>query len=468
MKHTHQKILLLTFVIVFGVIGFLNRGADFAEAQPQIQLQQQQQQQQILFTQVADWDLQGWAFSSNTGWISLHCDNMGTCGDVDYRVSLNYPASDLTGKGWSSWIGWVDFDPGGTPPDNGTPGVFLDFPTGKMSGWARATSALHAQAGGWDGWIKIRGNVLDDAGLYEYGVEQNWTAPTPGQNLQIQQQQGQQLTPPPSTPPPSIPPDGGNGGNVERFRLFGEKAHAQGNGDPFEGYGWGNEVIGWLLFDATLRVPPPQVSITANGADYSIVIADFDLGGETATLDWTTTDVDLNVMCQATTPTGSGGWDAQNPDPQGGSPYTTSSLFGSPPPGTPHTFNIECTGLDGSSVSDSVSVTILEPFTCVNSPYTNVFIGDFVGEANDTESQGLLVLPGDYCFSPTDMCINNSINGTDYTLQGWIDLEEGRYIDVDGNGDPICYLVGGVDPSSNCFYGCGVVHCKRRGVFHSR
>lgn len=104
---------------------------------------------------------QGWAWSSNIGWIDLS------------KVSLESSAGNLSGYGWSSNIGWIDFSP-----------AAVDLTTGKLTGWARACSVFENGCAGalkddllrgdWDGLIKMSGQAANGV---EYGVRAN--------NLQI-------------------------------------------------------------------------------------------------------------------------------------------------------------------------------------------------------------------------------------------------------------------------------------------
>jgi len=58
-------------------------------------------------TAVAEYEMSGWAWTENYGWISLNCDNRDTCGDVQYEVVTD--GENVTGWGWSSNVGWICF-----------------------------------------------------------------------------------------------------------------------------------------------------------------------------------------------------------------------------------------------------------------------------------------------------------------------------------------------------------------------
>jgi hypothetical protein len=116
-------------------------------------------------------DLNGYAWSSNIGWISLNCLNDSNCASSDYKVTVNADRT-VTGYAWSSNIGWIKF--GGLssfPSGGGTAGSNVTltgtYPNMTFNGWARACSATaggtcasmatSSAAGGWDGWISMRG-----------------------------------------------------------------------------------------------------------------------------------------------------------------------------------------------------------------------------------------------------------------------------------------------------------------------
>jgi len=119
--------------------------------------------------------LQGFAWSGYTnskgsrvgvGWIAMN--------GVEMRHN-----GWLHGYAWSDNIGWIQFgslsgfpNGGGTQPQNAR-----ILPNGQMHGWARACAgtaggdcssmADNPDAGGWDGWISLRGNGGSASG---YGV----------------------------------------------------------------------------------------------------------------------------------------------------------------------------------------------------------------------------------------------------------------------------------------------------------
>jgi hypothetical protein len=92
--------------------------------------------------------LEGYAWSSNIGWISFEGAN--------YGVEITSGTGFLDGYAWSEHIGWIQFaDISGCP--NGTCAASVDFDTNEFSGWARAL----ANGNGWDGWISLSGFATD-------------------------------------------------------------------------------------------------------------------------------------------------------------------------------------------------------------------------------------------------------------------------------------------------------------------
>lgn len=119
--------------------------------------------------------LVGYAWSDNTGWISLSCANDNSCTDVNYGF---FVASDgtVTGYGWSDNVGWVSAqtaDITGCPVSPCTPTLTEDA----LTGWFKALAGGTAQSGGWDGWIRLSGpsygviRTGDDLSGYAWGSD---------------------------------------------------------------------------------------------------------------------------------------------------------------------------------------------------------------------------------------------------------------------------------------------------------
>ncbi|HQT82918.1 MAG TPA: PKD domain-containing protein [Candidatus Paceibacterota bacterium] len=114
--------------------------------------------------------LSGYAWSSNTGWISFS--------GPGYGVSEDSVSGALSGYAWSSNIGWISFN----ASDGSHPAPAVNFVTGKVTGWALAcaafanknacSGALDGNSGGWDGWISLSGTASDGS---SYGMVQSPT-----------------------------------------------------------------------------------------------------------------------------------------------------------------------------------------------------------------------------------------------------------------------------------------------------
>lgn len=117
-------------------------------------------------------DLRGYAWSSNIGWISLNCQNDGSCAATNnYKVTINSDRT-ITGWGWSSNIGWVKFGglsafPAGGGNVAANAQLTGTYPNLTWEGWVRACAGTlggncssmsnNGNAGSWDGWIALRG-----------------------------------------------------------------------------------------------------------------------------------------------------------------------------------------------------------------------------------------------------------------------------------------------------------------------
>jgi hypothetical protein len=113
------------------------------------------------------------------GWISGTTASQGTPAST-LSYGLSFPQSDglVFGNVWSSNVGWIDFQPGGLPPDGGTAGV--QRIGNILKGWARIRSIADASPnnnGGWNGWIKF-GGITQNNTPYDVQIKQ-FTAPIP-------------------------------------------------------------------------------------------------------------------------------------------------------------------------------------------------------------------------------------------------------------------------------------------------
>ncbi len=113
----------------------------------------------------AEHNVSGYAWSENIGWISFNNTSGG--GSANYGVNIE-PDSVFSGYAWSEHIGWISFnesDLTGCPVAPCRAWVDISCLDGQcpIYGWARALAGGTIEAGGWDGWIRLRGL---DHGLY--------------------------------------------------------------------------------------------------------------------------------------------------------------------------------------------------------------------------------------------------------------------------------------------------------------
>lgn len=117
-------------------------------------------------------ELEGYAWSSTIGWISMNCRNTTSCasdGGVDYTVTVE-PTGALTGFAWSSNIGWIKFGglssfPVAAGNAGGQARLVQSGSEYLVEGWARACAgttsgdctSMTSRTDGWDGWISLRG-----------------------------------------------------------------------------------------------------------------------------------------------------------------------------------------------------------------------------------------------------------------------------------------------------------------------
>jgi hypothetical protein len=176
-------------------------------------------------------ELDGYAWSSNIGWVSMNCKTGGVtgndiCATSNYKVNLN-SAGALTGYAWSSNIGWIRFDGlSSFPVSAGTVAasarVTGTYPNLTFEGWARACAGTTSAAGvcstmtsrtdGWDGWISLRSTTAPAHSIVMSGN----------------------------------PPEANNGS-----------------------YAWGSSVVGWIDFNQ-IRLRTATASLTGTGCQIAI------------------------------------------------------------------------------------------------------------------------------------------------------------------------------------------------------
>jgi hypothetical protein len=115
-------------------------------------------------------DFSGWIWSGNKEDITTNNIGFGW-GEVSDSYGFDIPTEDgnVTGYVWSENIGWIDFDPSGTPP--ASPSHSVKREGNQLTGWARIVGIANESAvnnsGGWEGWIKMSGTTQSSA---PYGV----------------------------------------------------------------------------------------------------------------------------------------------------------------------------------------------------------------------------------------------------------------------------------------------------------
>ena len=242
-----------------------------------------------------DGAMHGYAWSSNTGWLSFNCmEGSATGGSVcatsPYKVTATrqtlpsgHPEVVFSGDAWSPSIGWVSFN--ATESNVAAlcgPAATMDLTTNTASGWIRALNGT--TAGGWDGCVQLTGATFNPSTL------------------------------------------------------------------TLNGFAWGSINIGWMQFVGTIELLP----IGSATVDLKITPAS---GGTPSdgpimlpllshpTLSWTTTGVASCTTTGSTTTE----WNSTSLPTDGTQVVTING---------PQTYSIQCTPTDGSApVTDSVTVT---------------------------------------------------------------------------------------------------------------
>ncbi len=107
--------------------------------------------------QVADFQLSGWLWGENTGWISLSCLNTSSCGTVSYGVT-NDGHGNLGGFAWAENAGWVNFAPS-------TSSASIDPTSGGFSGYVWSENL---------GWVSLSCANTGTCGTVDYGIKTDW------------------------------------------------------------------------------------------------------------------------------------------------------------------------------------------------------------------------------------------------------------------------------------------------------
>lgn len=131
----------------------------------------------------SDIDLNGYAWSSTIGWISMNCatgsaTSSNICATSNYKVTVQQSTGNLIGYAWNSNIGWIRFNglssfPVGTGNVSSSARVRFGsvYPSLTYEGWIRACAGTNSipntcasmtnstTSGAWDGWISLRGTT---------------------------------------------------------------------------------------------------------------------------------------------------------------------------------------------------------------------------------------------------------------------------------------------------------------------
>ncbi len=162
-------------------------------------------------------DLEGWAWSSTVGWVSMSCENTDSCDAVSYGVVVNENGG-LDGFAWSEHIGWIQFGNLSDFPAAGGNARFTE--NGNMRGWVRALAGA-VEDDGWDGWISLSCENTGQCDTANYGP---------------------------------------------RATSFSQSG-------SLIGFAWGSDVVGWVDFSRVVAVPPADLIVAGTLLDF----ADFDL-----------------------------------------------------------------------------------------------------------------------------------------------------------------------------------------------
>jgi hypothetical protein len=120
--------------------------------------------------EVSDFELTGYIWAENIGWVSLSCENTSSCGDVSYGVT-NDGMGNLSGYGWAENAGWISFscENTGSCYTAVDYGVTIDPATGEFSGHAWGENI---------GWITFR-----STGAVAFGVTTSWGSDADGDGV---------------------------------------------------------------------------------------------------------------------------------------------------------------------------------------------------------------------------------------------------------------------------------------------
>jgi hypothetical protein len=192
--------LAVLMIVVFGFFSSISKNID-------------------AYAQSSQVNLSGWGWSSNIGWVDFSKSTFST----------TTTTGTLAGYAWSSNIGWISFNPAKNSDcplqaeDGGDCTPRVNLTTGKVQGWARALAGCQNDV--WSGSACIasssgnaNGIVAVTPGTYQNSGWDGWIHLS-GVNH-------------------TSPNSSGNGGVTFNTTT-----------GSFTGYAWGGDVVGWLTFD---------------------------------------------------------------------------------------------------------------------------------------------------------------------------------------------------------------------------
>ncbi|MBU6231101.1 hypothetical protein KGP36_00400 [Patescibacteria group bacterium] len=101
-------------------------------------------------------DFSGWAWSSNTGWVSVNGSDAGTgtngsgSSPYPYKVTADLGTGQLSGYAWSQYLGWISFNSSDVSSCGSAPTILSN---GQVTGWAKVLSLASG-----DGCIELSGS----------------------------------------------------------------------------------------------------------------------------------------------------------------------------------------------------------------------------------------------------------------------------------------------------------------------
>ncbi len=303
--------------------------------------------------QTGPYDVSGWAWSSNIGWISFNSADTGA-GGGPYKVQVT-SAGIFSGYAWSPNIGWISFNSSDLTGCTGSSAANLNISNGNVGGWIRAiggttlsgTTVTGSRTDGWDGCIELAD----------------------------------------TTNHPTGHTDGSKGVTFDK------------SSGQFKGYAWGGPVVGWLQFSPTASIG----TSCSNSCGGGIVITG------TCTVDGSnsTSVVPGNSIVFAATPVnGTGPYTYSWSTGVGAYTHATSYTFTYPVGTAPGVYSTSVTVTDNAGATGTISCGTVTVNNLSNS--LDLKIGTSVSDATHTS---VTVAKG----SPFTLKWSNTLAGQMYT-----------------------------------------------------